>query len=96
MDNNNPAEMSINDLEKDMEQKNKSADALKNEEDVNKSTAAEGTLMTPEEDESSKINMSTAFKENDEQDLDDLVHVKGKEKHNGIFPDPEEAKLRGE
>ena len=96
MDNNNPSEMSNEDLEKDMKQKNQENTGFKNEENVSKSTAAEGTLMTPEEDESSKINMSTAYKENEEQDMDDLVHLRGKEKHNGLSPDPEEAKLRGE
>lgn len=96
MNNNNPAEMSNNDLEKDMQQKNKEGDASINEENVNKSTAAEGTLKTPEEDESSKINMSTAFKESEEQDMDDLVHSRAKESHNGNMPDPEEVKLRGE
>ncbi len=96
MDNNNPAEMSNIDLEKDMKQKNEESDALDNEENVNKSTAAEGTLITPEEDESSKINMSTAYKQDQEQDLDDLVHTRAKESHNGSLPDPDEAKLRGE
>ncbi|WP_018614858.1 hypothetical protein [Segetibacter koreensis] len=96
MDNNNPAEMSNNDLEKDMQQKNLEQNKPVNEENVNKSTAAEGTLKTPEEDESSKINMSTAYKQDEEQDLDDLVHVRAKESHNGSLPDPEEAKLRGE
>lgn len=94
MDNTNPAEMSNDDLEKDMRQKNE--DAFLNDENVNKSTAAEGTLKTADEDESSKVNMSTAFKGNEEQDLDDLVHVRAKEAHNGNMPDPEEAKLRGE
>ncbi len=96
MDNNNPAEMSNIDLEKDIKQKNEESDALMNEENVNKSTAAEGTLITPEEDESSKINMSTAYKQDQEQDLDDLVHTRAKESHNGSLPDPDEAKLRGE
>lgn len=95
MDNNNPAEMSNSDLEKDMKEKNDDVH-FENEEGANKSTAAEGTLKTPQEDESSKINMSTAFKENEEQDLDDLVHVRSKEIHNGILPDPEEIKLRRE
>ena len=95
MDNNNPAEMSNSDLEKDMQQKNEDAH-FENKEDANKSTAAEGTLKTPEEDESSKINMSTVYKENEEQDLDDLVHTRAKESHDGSLPDPEEAKLRGE
>ena len=96
MENNNPAEMSNTDLEKDMEQKNKEGNSFENEENVNKSTAAEGTLKTPDEDESSKINMSTVYKESEEQDLDDLVHARAKEVHNGSVPDPEEAKLRGE
>lgn len=96
MENNNPSEMSNTDLENDMQQKKKQGDAFVNEENVNKSTASEGTLKTPEEDESSKINMSTAYKDSEEQDLDDLVHVRAKEGHNGSLPDPEEAKLRGE
>ncbi len=96
MDNNNPAEMSNIDLEKDMQQKNEESNNVENEENVNKSTAAEGTLKTPDEDESSKINMSTAYKESEEQDLDDLVHTRAKESHNGSLPDPEAAKLRGE
>lgn len=95
MDNNNPAEMSNNDLENDMKQKNEDTQFV-NEEDANKSTADEGTLKTPDEDESSKVNMSTVFKENQEQDLDDLVHARAKESHNGSLPDPEEIKLRGE
>lgn len=96
MDNNNPAEMSNSDLEKDMIQKKEDSSSFVDEEDVNKSTAAEGTLKTPDEDESSKINMITAFKENQEQDLDDLVHTRAKESHDGSLPDPEEVKLRGE
>lgn len=62
MDNNNPAEMSNMDLEKDMQQKNEVDNNSLNDENVNKSTASEGTLITPDEDESSKINMSTAYK----------------------------------
>lgn len=96
MDSNNPAEMSNTDLEKDMQQKNERENNSANEENVNKSTAAEGTLKTPDEDESSKVNMSTAYKKDEEQDLDDLVHQRAKESHNGSLPDPEEAKLRGE
>lgn len=96
MENNNPAEMSNNDLEKEMQQKNEADNASVNDENVNKSTAAEGALKTPEEDESSKINMSTVYKQDEEQDLDDLVHTRAKESHNGSLPDPEEAKLRGE
>lgn len=96
MDNNNPAEMSNTDLEKDMKQKNEEENNSLNAENVNKSTAAEGTLITPDEDESSKINMSTVYKNDEEQDLDDLVHARANESHNGSLPDPEEAKFRGE
>ena len=49
MDNNNPAEMSNEDLEKDMEQR-KLETPTGNQEKLNKSTAAEGTLKTPEQD----------------------------------------------
>ncbi|HLL44761.1 MAG TPA: hypothetical protein VK369_16540 [Segetibacter sp.] len=96
MDNNNPAEMSNIDLEKDMKQKNEEESNSLNDENVNKSTAAEGTLITPDEDESSKIIMSTAYKKEEEQNLDDLVHVRANESHSGTLPDPEQAKLRGE
>ncbi len=88
MDNNNPAEMSNEDLEKDME------NAKGNQEHVSKSTAAEGTLKTPESDESSKINKNTVYKADQEQDLDDLVHTKAAENessHDGSIPDPEEV-----
>ena len=96
MDNSNPAEMSNIDLEKDMKQKNEKESNSLNDENVNKSTAAEGTLITPEEDQSSKINMSTAYKKDEEQDLNDLVHERANESHSGTLPDPEQAKLRGE
>ena len=93
MDNNNPAEMSNQDLEKEM--KLKDLEAPKgNQEKINKSTAAEGTLKTPETDESSKINMNTVYKAREEQDMDDLVHTKAGEDeavHNGSMPDPEEV-----
>jgi hypothetical protein len=95
MDNNNPAEMSNMDLEKDMQQRNREDDFV-NDEDVSKSTAAEGTLKNADADESSKVGMSTEYKKDEEQDLDDLVHVRAKEGHNGSLPDPEEAKLRGD
>lgn len=62
MDNNNPAEMSNEDLEKDMEMKNE--ETTGNQENVSKTTAAEGTLKTPDEDESSKINLTGDEKHN--------------------------------
>ena len=90
MDNNNPAEMSNQDLEKDMEQR-KLETPTGNQEKLNKSTAAEGTLKTPEQDESSKINMQTVHNADQEQDLDDLVHTQAAEKEagSGTMPDPE-------
>ncbi|MCW3115084.1 MAG: hypothetical protein JWR18_3480 [Segetibacter sp.] len=90
MDNNNPAEMSNQDLENDMQQN--SAETTKgNQEHVQKSSAAEGTLKTPEQDESSKINLNTVYKGDEEQDLDDLVHTQAAEEvaHEGNMPDPE-------
>ena len=78
MNNDNPAEMSNVDLEKDTQ--------LRSAE--NKSTAAEGTLKTPAEDQSSVIHHHTAFNASEEQDGDDLVHAQGAE-HNGTMPDPE-------
>ena len=81
MDNNNPAEMSNEDLEKDMEQKNKEAKEAGNQEFVNKSSAAEGSgLLTPENDPASidRIKAITNPEEEDSQD--------------GSLPDPEEIK----
>lgn len=90
MNTDNPAEMSNSDLEKDAERLNAEAKASGNQEHVNKSTAAEGTLKEPSQDESSAVNMKTAYKDTDEQDLDDLVHQKAEEeKHIGSLPDPE-------
>lgn len=87
MNNNNPAEMTNEDLEKDMEN-NKSSG---NQENVSKSTAAEGILKTPDEDQSSAVNQHTAYKADNEQDLDDLVHRRSQEdSHNGNLPDPED------
>jgi len=85
MDNNNPAEMSNEDLEKDMQEKRQNE---------SKSTAAEGTLKTPVQDESSKIQRDTVYKVDEEQDLDDLVHTKAaaaEDSQDGSIPDPEEV-----
>ena len=79
--------MTNEDLEKDMENYNNTG----NQENVSKSTAAEGILKTPTEDQSSAVNVHTAYKESDEQDLDDLVHRRSEEDtHNGNLPDPED------
>ena len=89
MDNNNPAEMSNEDLENDMQQN--TAETKGNQEDVQKTSAAEGTLKTPETDESSKINLNTVYKGDEEQDLDSLIHTQAVEEasHEGTMPDPE-------
>ena len=92
MANDNPAEMSNQDLENDMEQKNSEL-TKGNQETVNKSTAAEGDLITPDQDEASRINMTTAYKADEEQDLDDLIHTQAAEEvdsQDGSIPDPEE------
>ena len=77
MDTNNPAEMSNADLEKDMEQKNREAKANGNQEHVNKSTAAEGDLISPAEDPASapKVDSNGFIVNEDSQD--------------GSMPDPE-------
>ena len=77
MDMNNPAEMSNEDLEKDMEQKNQEAKASGNQEHVNKSTAAEGDLISPSEDPASapQVDASGFIVDEDSQD--------------GSMPDPE-------
>ncbi len=85
--NNNPAEMSNEDLENDMKGNN----PVQNQENVNKSTAAEGELKTPAEEPSSAVAHETTFNSNKEQDIDDLVHRQAEEKHNGTMPDPEEV-----
>jgi hypothetical protein len=89
--NNNPAEMTNQDLEKEMQNNNYQDKATGNQEDVSKSTAAEGTLKTPAEDQSSAVNPHTAYNADTEQDLDDLVHRRAEEEvHNGNLPSPED------
>lgn len=91
MDNNNPAEMSNEDLEKDMQKSNEGGNRAANQENINKSTAAEGTLKTPSQDSSSAVSHHTSYNEGQEQDLDDLVHRQAEEEiHNGNLPSPED------
>lgn len=91
MDNNNPAEMTNEDLEKDMQKSNDSSKPARNQENVNKSTATEGELKTPSEDTSSAVAHHTSYNESQEQDLDDLVHRQAEEEtHNGNLPNPED------
>jgi len=90
MPNDNPAEMTNQDLENDM-QRNAGDGGNQNQEAVSKSSAAEGSLKTPEQDESSKINMNDTILHNEEQDSDDLVHGQAAEddSQDGSMPDPE-------
>lgn len=94
MDNNNPAEMSNDDLEKDMDRINAESNLSGNQEKVTAGTAAEGTLKTPDEDISTAIGKHTAYHDDAEQDLDDLVHQRAKEANSqdGSLPDPEALK----
>lgn len=54
MENNNPNNMSNEDLEKDTQQLSSENNLKGNQENVNKSTATEGTLIEPEQDIHSK------------------------------------------
>ena len=90
MNNNNPAEMSNDDLEKDMDLRNLEI-PKGNQEKLNRSTAAEGTLKTPEEDAFSKVNLAGKNKANEEQGK--LIHATAEEEdsQDGSIPDPEEV-----
>jgi len=89
MNDNNPAEMSNQDLEKDMDNSNMGA---RNQEKVSKSTAAEGVLKTTSTgNSSSAVGHHTAGSTGNEQDLDDLIHRQAEEEtHNGNLPNPED------
>lgn len=91
--NNNPAEMSNQDLEKNAQQR-KLETPTGNQENLNKSTAAEGTLKPVDADEAAHAAIHTTFKADEEQDMDDLVHTKAAEEEDsqdGSIPDPEEV-----
>ena len=90
MDNDNPAEMSNSDLEKDMQKESAGGNAnTVNQEDINKSTAAEGTLKDP----SSIVGHHTSHGTTEERDLDDLVHRRADEEdsQDGSLPNPEDV-----
>jgi hypothetical protein len=90
MNNDNPAEMSNQDLENDMQQ-NQAKNATGNQENLSKSSAAEGTLKSPESDEGSKSKISGHSTGIEERDLDDLVHsqTRPEDSQDGSLPDPE-------
>ena len=87
--NQNPADMSNKDLENDMKEH-----PLKKEEKSPHTNA--NTSEDPEVEplEKKSMDMGVDFEENEEQDLDDLVHEQQKITHNGSTPDPEELKFR--
>lgn len=92
MENNNPNNMSNEDLEKDTQKLSSENNLQGNQENLNKSTAAEGTLIEPEQD----IHRKGAgdYLGNKERDLDDLAHQQGGE--DGSLPDSEELSLEEE
>jgi hypothetical protein len=87
MDNTNPAEMSNEDLEKDMEKKNKENTG---QEHVKKTTATEGKILDPSEDPASVQNMAPAGKE---AKLDSHGNIITEDSQDGSMPDPEEVDL---
>ena len=91
MSNNNPAEMSNEDLEKDMQQNDDEASGFKNDENVNKSTAAEGTLKSASQDANSKTKMDIGYNADEEQDLDDLSHSPARIKASGSEEDMDDV-----
>jgi hypothetical protein len=82
MEKNNPNNMSNEDLEKDMQQLSSENNATGNQEHVNKSTAAEGDLIDPDQDAHHK------------ELGEDLGPKEGGE--DGSLPDSEELSLREE
>jgi len=89
MNNDNPAEMSNSDLEKDMDKSAAGNTNTINQEDINKSTAAEGTLKDP----SSFVSHHTSHHSGEERDLDDVVHQRSQEEdsQDGSLPNPEDV-----
>ncbi|MDB5250803.1 MAG: hypothetical protein JWQ40_5197 [Segetibacter sp.] len=86
MDNTNPADMSNEDLEKDMEQKNNEKTG---QEHVQKTTATEGRILDPSEDPASVQNISSGKA----QELDSAGNIKTEDSQDGSGPDPEDIDL---
>jgi hypothetical protein len=87
MQNDNPNNMTNDDLEKDMQHRQYDQDLKGNQENVKKTTAAEGDLITPEQDPNSK---PPATGNESEANLDDVVHA------DGALPDPDALSLNEE
>jgi hypothetical protein len=92
MENENPNKKSNQDLEKDMQQLGTENNLQGNQEKVNRSTAAEGELISPEQDIHHKAVGDYAGDK--ERDLDDVVH--NKDSQDGSIPDSEELSLEEE
>jgi hypothetical protein len=92
MENENPNTKSNEDLEKDMHQLSKENDLKGNQENVNRSTAAEGDLISPDQDTHHKAVGDYAGDK--ERDLDDVVHQG--DSQDGSVPDSEELSLEEE
>lgn len=88
--NNNPSKMSNEDLEKDMEERNK-ADQLKKHSGESGSPNNQNDANKPDE---KSMDLGIDFVPEKEQDLDELVHEQSKVKSSGTIPDPEELKFR--
>ncbi len=86
----NPANMSNEDLERDMTSRNQQDDKEETLHQENENTSEDPEVKPLEE---KSMDMGVDYKEEAEQDLDDLVHKKGSV-HNGNSPDPETLKFR--
>ena len=86
--NQNPSNMSNEDLEKDM----------KDHQNKNEETPVENANESEEpevkEMEKKSMDMGLDYTNDEEQDLDELVHNQAEITHNGSTPDPEELKFR--
>ena len=89
MNNDNPANMSNDDLEKDMEKRRQESASAGGENNAN--TSEEAEVKPPEK---KTMDMGVDFESDKEQDLDDLVHQQAKVDSSGNMPDPETLSFR--
>ncbi len=90
MENNNPAEMSNEDLEKDQQQFDQNQQSG-NQEHVKKSSATEGSLLTPENDPSSIDKIHAVTQPNTEIATEEYAQsAEDEDSQDGSMPDPEE------
>ncbi len=75
MNNDNPVKPSDKNLEPQIAQAEMNAtERFENDENVTKSTAAEGVLITENQDAHSQAKIDIGYKADEEQDLDELSH----------------------